>query len=495
VITVQTSRGFEFWPDAEVASIIPEFRNWWTVVKGDGQVAHLLADRPPDFGVALGDSRVNPRFLTKTTAGYLDPAHFLHPLGELAVMPEEPPGSWSEGLPCPPARISDLQGKQGKWVWRTDDGFFPLEMPLQQALLLMPELVLLKRGLFINRRRLRHIRIDVTRRFFCLENGTEYRVKCDQTGLAERLGLPNLTGFHPRMTGRIEFGLRDWPWELSLAPTEFLKEHFSNPRQLIAHLIWQRFRYRSRGVKRRWCKGYGSFWYEVVAHALQRAGFLRKDEVTQRVGLELSRRDSRANELYHVMHAVMDIFIDVGELFSYQQFGFVDPEPWRWSVGAARPHVLLFSEKDDLSDYSKRLVEESGVSYCQLEGMPWRLRSEYFAQALLAAGIRTVYLIIYGDYDDGGWWVGQAAGEQLGKLGLAVASIEYVLTEKVFTAEEKALHARPCGGGGKRLQSRARNWVARGFGIDGQCLGIHAEYYQPFQRVRERFQDCLSLVQ
>lgn len=494
MITVQTSRGFEFWPDTDVAVISPEFRDWWTVVHADGRVAHLLASSVPDFGVPLGAARVNPAHLKRTAGGLLDPAQFVHPLTDLQPLPEVAPAAAADWLPCHPSHIYALRTVSKKWVWHTDQGEFPMGRSTAEAVQAMPDLFLLKKGIYLNRTRLRRIRIEVQLRFFCLDNGLEYQAYSEQPGLAERLGLPNLTGFSPRLTGRIEFGLRDWPWDLVLAPASFLKANFTNPRQLIAHLIWQRYRQRSLGYERSWCKGYDSFWYEVVAHVMQRAGFLREEEVNQRVSLELSRRDSRANELYYMMYSIMDVFVDEGELFNYREFGFVDPEPWQRSIGEQRPGVVLYSEKGDLAEYSRLLAGEFGVSYCQLEGMPWRLRSEYLAADLLARGIQSVHAIIYADYDDGGYWVGQASVEQLARLGITVASVQYMILENTFTAEEKSLHAKPCGGAGKILKSRARNWVARGFGIGGECKGIHANHVQPFERVRQLFLNCLEAV-
>lgn len=106
--------------------------------------------------------------------------------------------------------------------------------------------------------------------------------------------------------------------------------------------------------------------------------------------------------------------------------------------------------------------------------------------------VQDIRVVAYVDYDVGGWILGQAAADQLGDRGLRITGFDYLLRENCFTPEEKRLHSHPCAMGGPSAKTKARQWVERGGGLDGEPRGIFASYVEPYARVRKLFVDLLE---
>ena len=326
MIEFQGPDGLEFWPPHQVASIMPEFRNWWRGVRCDGRVAHRPTPPPSGPWVSHASGFVNSRWLTAHQEQWKDPAAFLLPGGELAASPAEPESPEVPGLGLRAAQVFALTKVKGREeiVWHTDAGeiVWPWKRKkVEEAARLIPQLFLLRRAEYLNRSRLRSICSDGRyKRVFRLDNGREYALKSELMGAAESLGLTNYLQLAPAMPKRFrEVQLRDWPLDLSKASPEFLRAHFPNPTQLIANLIWQRFRDRQAGILKRWGDSYRDFWYTVLVHALYRAGFLQAEEVRREVSLEPQRRRlSRADSLFLLTYQVMDHLVDECRFFDFR---------------------------------------------------------------------------------------------------------------------------------------------------------------------------------
>lgn len=491
MIVVQAEDGLEFWRPELVASFTPEFRNWWRVVRADGRVAHIPTAPPEGPWVALGNALVQPRWLTACLEGWRDPAGFLLGQGALAEVASPPPAPVSADLPYPPDEIYALTIHpiyEKRFLWLTDHG--PVEGRrsgrLAPIALRHPDLVLLKKGTYLNRRRLSAIRRRDPRHIITLDNGQKYLLSGGGAvrPMAERLGLTSLEELPPHEPARFgNYQLRDWPVELARASAEFLKAHFDTPRKLIAHLIWQRFRLLSSGDKRRWSDSYRGFWYESVVHTLSRAGLLHPQQVDE---------EADKVDLYHVMFKIFDLLVEKAEFFRLMEFGLSEPDPDQTRLGKTRPEIVVVTEKDDLLQDTARICRELGLTHYHLGGQPPRLRTEYLAYRLRKLTQAPLWVIAFVDYDEAGWTIGRAVVNQLAALGVTVERLDFLLREECFTEEEIRLYAHPCKSKTKALRTLARLWVESGGGIGGEALGIHASHVQPFKRVQKLFLDLLA---
>ena len=498
MIEFQGPDGLEFWPPHQVASIVPEFRNWWRGVRSDGRVAHRPTPPPPGPWVPHASGFVNSVWLTAVGSQWKDPADFLWPGGELPKSPAETESPEVPGLGVRASQVYALTKVKGKEeiVWHTDAGEVVWKWQrkkLDEAARLVPDFFLLRRCEYLNRRRLSSIRSDGgPHRIFRLDNGCEYRMKSSLMGAAQCLGLTGYLQLEPAMPERFRaVQLRDWPVDLSKASRAFLRKHFANPTLLIANIIWQRFRDRQAGIFKRCGDTYRGFWYTFLVHALYRAGFLEAEEVRREVSCAPHRgRLSRADSLFLLNYQVMDHLVDECRFFDFREVGFKDPDPKGFTLGVLRPEIVLVTEKDACLEFARKLVREFGVSHYHLGGQPSVLRSEYVAERLRRV-IKSFRAIAYVDFDAGGWILGRAAAAQLERRGLQLDRFDYLLRHECFTEEEKRLHSHPCKMGSAAAKTKVRLWMESGGGLDGQPRGIYASYVEPYSRVRELFVNLL----
>lgn len=498
MIEFQGIDGIEFWPPHEVASIMPEYRNWWRGVRSDGRVAHRPTPPLPGPWSALGNGFANARWLKRVGKAWEDPGGFALPTGELPPPPPEPESPLIPELGMTASQVYALSKvvKKQEVIWHTDQGAIHWrKTKLGDAAALHPDLFLLRQNEYLNRKRLRQIRASQMRyRIFALDDGREYVLSAMSTdSTAPRLGLTSLVLLEPSCPGRFgEYQLRDWPMDLSKAPTEFLRKNFSSPRHLIGNLVWQRLRYRQTGILKRWGDSYRGFWYAVLVQTLYRAGFLDAEDLTREVSLEPHRgKLSRAEALFRLTYEIVGWFVSGCGFFDFHEFGFSDPAPELFKLGLLRPEVVLVTEKDDNLEFASKLVREFGVSHYHLGRQPSLLRSEYVAERLLRVR-KTIWVIAYVDYDAGGWALGRASAHQLEARGLQVGGFDYLLKQECFTEEEKRLHSHPCKMGSKTHRVMAERWRDLGGGLDGQLRGIYANYVEPYPRVRELFLRSLN---
>lgn len=491
MIAVQDCEGIGFWPEEEVASVFPEFRNRFRLVHRDGTVAH----RPTPC--SLGQLFLNPAYARAGNRGWQDPAGFwFAEVSPALTRPEEQADI--PGLPCRRSEVWALvAGAKNQCVWRTDRGDFWWNMRPTSASQLMPELIRIFPGRFLNPGRLRRIRHDYTNFYLFLDNGENFRVsKQSELTLAGRLGLSNLLHLEPRWIQLYgSYGLRDWPFELAVAKGSQLRALFPNARVLIGHLVWQRLRYRQLGIQREWAESYRGFWYDVVAPALFRAGFLREVRAELPDYLSPTRLRSPRSEsekLYAMVFQVMDLFVEEAQFFGFREFGFSDPSQAYRRIGDRLPQVLLVAEKESLHPYALRLAQEFGLSLRLLGRQPPLIGSEYLAVALGQATDLDIHQISYVDYDTGGWILGHAQAKQLAFFGKPVASECFLIGGDCFSEEEKRLYAHPCSASTPTLATKTANWVKESGGLDGRPYGIHADHVQPYERVRDLLRRALT---
>jgi len=441
----------------------------------------------------LGEALVLPQYLLVTPEGLKDPAAFLHEMAELSPVPEPPPLPPIEGVDCPRLQIYALLRYKRGCVWKTDGGdVIWKSMRAPEASLRLPELVMVRRGIYVNRDRIARIRHTYIDYLVTLDNGVIYRVRKRNKELPERFGFTTLSHLEPYNPGFFgNYALRDWPFELALCGPEVLRGLFSSARHLIANLAYQRLRYRQQGDAREWADSYRGFWYSWVKHTLYHAGFLGDGDLSwpapEFPDETFQRSTSAAQKMYYLVFDVFAALVDTYRLFTFEEFGFVEPKPEFRRIGTVRPEVILVTEKGEFMDWALRLHQEFGVSLRMLSSQPSIIGTEFFAKALRPHVTGPVRVIAYVDYDVGGWIIARAFAKQLEDQGFEVERVDFLIKGDTFTAEEKRLHAKPLATTTAGHRTKARLWFAETNGVDGKMLGIQADHIKPYARLRGLF--------
>ena len=482
MILVETPTGIVAWRKHDIATIMPEVRGRFRVVRCCGMVAHIPTAPPAEPWVPLANGWGNEHWLRWSEQGWEDPAGFRFPPQDLAKSPPPSPLPDIDGVPCSRDQIYAVDGvADGELLWKTDQGDFRTQhLNLEQARELMPELAPIREFEYINRLRIDRLKLAAGKIRVTLVSGQEYSFMVVTLRLAKALGITNYRFLQPRCK---EFWrpyfVRDWPMDLMRTSGDKLRRLFPTSKMLTGNLIWQRFRYRSLGVVQEWTDSYQGLWYELKA-CLNRAGYLRP---------ESTRASAVEEKLKMEMFAAMSYFVQEGRFFNFQQFGFREQHPERRRIGGKRPHILLVTEKEETAKFASRLAEEFDVSLLLLSGQPPLFAVEFFAAALREAGVTTLRILALVDYDPWGWIIARATGKQLMTQGISVSRVDFLVRGETFSAEETRLYAYPYPAG---LKAGNRLWQAETGGVDGRPMGIHANHVQPYARVRKLFEACLE---
>lgn len=484
MILVEVPTGLLAWLKHDIATIMPEARGRYRVVRCCGLVAHIPGPPPEGPWVPLADGWANERWLQWSERNWTDPAGFHFPLQPLAQVAPPVALPALSGVPCAREQIYAMTRFEDKhMVWHTDRGDFPTDgWTEREARELAPELVELRSHEYLNRLRLASFVVRGANVHISLDNGHQFVCSRHHRTLAHELGLQTYRHLQPHCSGFDDpYYVRDWPFDLLLTPGDTLRNLFPNSRMLTGNVIWQRFRYRSQGDRREWPDSYQGLWYDLKA-CLSRSGFLRPGSI----------RAPRVEEKLKLeMFLAMSRFVKGAGFFNFRQFGFVEQHPELRRVGTRRPHILLVTEKKESEKFAVRLAEEFGVSMFLLGGQPPLAATEFFSYALLEAGIHEVMVLALVDYDPSGWIIARATGAQLESLGIRVGGVHFLIRGETFSAEEKRLYAHPCPAG---LKTQNRKWLAETGGVDGQAFGIHANHVQPYERVRRLFLEQIAAL-
>jgi hypothetical protein len=286
--------------------------------------------------------------------------------------------------------------------------------------------------------------------------------------------LPTLVHAVPwndRYQALIDENIRDFEQDLRLLPVEDLKREFKyqtldkvNVRELMGNLIWQ---YRCwmdlpEGDRRRKVPVDGNirtFWY-YIKPVLSRLGILDPDHQ------------------YETMLAVFKRCVSDHRLFHYRDFGFADEGASRRQVGKTYPHIILVAEKDGHYSRLLKFQEEFGCSIISLGGQPSVLTGEFFCAELAKVvdfkqtAIRVIAMV---DYDFSGDIIIGAFHDRLWDFGVKHQTrADVVLSERFYPEElPGVIYTLPLNTKGDR--TKAKKWLAKGGGIDGQLMGIESE--------------------
>lgn len=461
MLIFEDHRGLCCWPKDRIASLTPAFPDRLRVVTEDGSLGYLpLAQPPSGPWVPLGTALVQPALLHANPPHWLDPAGFAFPHQPL---PSAPP-------PAPPDPLWAVETTPDGFLHHTDHG-----SQLQDHL--PSHLIQVSKTLHLAPRRLRRLQ--------ALENHA-LQVEFDQgqqrrlppqgaETLLQALGLSDARHLEPYRHCLFRNFLREFPQDLTRAPAAFLQSAFRLPRQLIANVIWQVLESRRQGLDPPFGKDHRGFWYKPIYATLARAGMLR------------FRSDKQNYEL--LMNQILGQMVGEDRLFRYQELGFRDKHAAQREIGAHRPDLLLLIEKDSLAETGIQAARQHGLSWILTNGNSHLIAVEYLADALHQAHCQTVTVLVFGDFDPGGWVTGHSLVDHLQRYQIACRSgPHYLVRPHLFSPEEIELFSRPLDADDDRIDQ----WMLESGGINGQPQGIHADWLQPPERFFQALQDLLD---
>ena len=456
----------------------------------DGSVAHRPGPLPPGPWRELGDSWVNPAYLERTEVGWLNRAGFLLPAGELAPLDPPEVSPLIEGLPCSMDQVLSLEADLEECIWHTDCGDFRWPQSVTTVAQRFPDLVLVVRGLYINRNRLGRILPDagsVTFSLFADSGALLAKIqRRTHQAVAERFGLPHFEFLEPRVAALSRWLLRDWPLELARAKAPFLRANFVQVRALIMNVVWQAVRYRQMGIFPGYGDDYRGFFYDTLFSTLYRAGFLSRAKTRKAL-----LRSGRASEdaLWALFQDLVAEAVGSDRLFDFQQLGFADPAPQLRFLGTTRPELVVVAEKASLHQNLQALRQQFGVTTVVTGGQPKLLAVEYFVSELRTLVAGPIRVIAYVDYDPAGWLIGKNFVHMLERYGMSLQrELQYLVRAEMFSAEEVELFSFACPAGTPTINEK---WLAECGGFGGKALGMHCSHLRPFDRVLTAFEALL----
>ena len=470
----------------EIAAWSPTRFSRWRVVLADGQVLHHPGPVPPGPWVPLGEHWVQPHLIHhgKDPAGFTLPDL---PMPPAPLAPPRPKIQADPALPCPPERVLCLQDSPGGAYWLLDDGRkLPAGMSAELAAPHHPGLLRFSKSCWVH-----HNRIRLTGKLAIQLDGQvelPLTVSLIAHQLRLALGLPALDRLAPDHHNLDCMKIRDFPFEIARASAAVLRQHFPTALALIANVLYQSFDMYEKSGAVPYGDGFSEYFYRPLQAILYRAGFLTRAQ------FRAPMRALSAKQRYYFLFArTIYNMVYHHKLFTYCQFGFVDPFPEDRILGKRRPHQILLVEKGDvLETFGRQMQEQFELSLLILKGTPSLLATEYFAAALKKAGILEVEVYFYGDYDYAGWDIGLSFIRQLKSYGIRCTLLRRLVLPECFTPEELAVFSRPLDIPNASVAGRVKSWLSQGGGINGEARGIHANWLFPYQRLSSRLE---SLIQ
>lgn len=280
-------------------------------------------------------------------------------------------------------------------------------------------------------------------------------------------------------------GIRDWPYELYEAPASALRRDFGTDRRcLMANALWQAYRYRAAGRPEHYGTSIRGLWYVPIVNVMARAGLRHQDARPA----DLLARDDMDPD-FHAYEALLRETIGEQRLFTYRALGIREPRPDLHAVGGQDPSVVLYVEKSSLQDGVDAIVDRHGPSHIIMGGLSTYLATEFFVDALHAAGVRgPLTIMAYVDFDPGGWMGVASFVRHLERYGMSVDRIGYMVRPSRFTAAELRLHALPLPTKGRAAAAVNRAWIETGGGVHGKPYGIHADNLWPVDRALRAYE-------
>ena len=172
--------------------------------------------------------------------------------------------------------------------------------------------------------------------------------------------------------------------------------------------------------------------------------------------------------------------VDHDRLFDFRHIGFTDKYAAEREIGAQHPQIILLIEKECLAEAGIEMARQLGLSWIVSGGVSRLVSVEFFCAALRQHYTGPVTVLVFGDFDPGGWLNGRVFPEHLARYQTTCNSgPHYLVRPELFTPEELHLFSRPL----SQSDGRIDEWMTESGGIHGQPRGIHADWLQPPDRL------------
>lgn len=301
-------------------------------------------------------------------------------------------------------------------------------------------------------------------------------------GVRNYLGLESLDHVIPwnqQMAAIISEKLRKFKKDIRYMSAAELRANFSDStgqlvvKQLMGNIIWQAFNWIKEEKIPLFEGNLRSFWYSHIK------------PVIARLGMALDGQ-------YKVMSGIFTQYTAVYGLFCYKDFGFADDNERYRIIGKTNPEVIVCAEKMGHWKTLELLNAQYGITIIALGGQPSQLSTEYFVDELKTVIDlkKTFYLFGITDYDPAGWTIAESFAAQLAVQGIyTIENVEYgdtmsdikdmkkchLIMPEYFTAEEIELNKYPVPQETPEQQTKVKNWLKKGGGINGEACGLEAD--------------------
>lgn len=184
---------------------------------------------------------------------------------------------------------------------------------------------------------------------------------------------------------------------------------------------------------------------------------------------------SHGGYILGLMGKAIDLFVIHG-VFSFRQpFDFKDPRENFHQVGAKRPSLLFFTEKEGLWFRAQQYSKQYGISAMASHGEPGLLTIEYFADQLQKRRVGVVHIGALTDYDPWGFHIATSIQDKLKFYGFDV-KLERLTSIKLFTEEMIEEGKRDL----RQTVSKAKwkeveEWMRITNGVNGEPYSLHVD--------------------
>jgi len=301
-------------------------------------------------------------------------------------------------------------------------------------------------------------------------------------GVRKYLGLESLDHVIPwnqQMAAIIKEKLREFKKDIRYMNAAELTANFSDSagklvvKQLMGNITWQAYSWIKAGKIPLFEGNLRSFWYSHIK------------PVIARLGLDLDGQ-------YKAMSGLFTQYTAEYGLFCYRDFGFADDNERYRIIGKTNPQVIVCAEKMGHWKTLELLNAQHGITIIALGGQPSQLSTEYFVDELkkVINLKETFYIFGITDYDPAGWIIAESFAAQLAVQGIyTIENVEYgdtmsdikdmkkchLIMPEYFTVEEIELNTYPVPQETPEQQTKVKNWIKKGGGINGEAFGLEAD--------------------
>lgn len=267
---------------------------------------------------------------------------------------------------------------------------------------------------------------------------------------------------------------------------------------LLRTLVWQTWLLAGAGEVAPMHGNLRTFWYRVVEPFCLEHRLLRPEEgpgplswmednaIAELVDeseldhpsmlLHLGEEGAQGSYVLGAMGRILDHFVRERFFTFREPFDFRDPRENFHTMGARRPSLLFFTEKEGLWWLAQEIGRSHGISVMASHGEPGLLTLEYFARQLRLRGVANLAVGALTDYDPWGYAIAENFRKklELPVFGFTV-TLRRLTSLRLFTAERIAYSRRDLGRVSPNKRAQVNDWVRLTGGVDGRPFGLHVD--------------------